>query len=242
MENKKPFIFLGIGFLSGAIMGSTVTAVLLNIKKRKLLESLFSNDIYDDYEKISDRAGEVADDVDEKFKRKPNNGEKRSEQNEKPFIFSKDTQNVKYTTYYKNKKEQELAENEYPFEEAHSELDEDTFDETVAEEMENIMKDSQKPPKIIPHDALEELDGSYEIKTLLYYQVNDVLADEDDHVIIDIPDQIGDALTKFGFKDNDENIIYVQNFKYHIVYEIQKINSPADWVTLSVLEEYEKGD
>ena len=52
---------------------------------------------------------------------------------------------------------------------------------------------------------------------------NDALTTEDDD-LIEVPyDLVGDCLNKYGFTDNDEMVIYVQNFALTTVYEVQKV-------------------
>lgn len=69
-------------------------------------------------------------------------------------------------------------------------------------------------PYIITPDEFGELDD-YNTVTLFWY-ANDILADEDDEIVDDIPEIIGDALTHFG----DEDSLYVRNDAKRCDYEV----------------------
>lgn len=87
----------------------------------------------------------------------------------------------------------------------------------------NEMARKNRPPKLITFEAFDnELRGVYEKETLYYYVYDDVLATENEEEITNVAGLIGDALDKFGFRDNNEEVIYVRNFVLMTDYEIIK--------------------
>ena len=72
-------------------------------------------------------------------------------------------------------------------------------------------------------------DPSLSTMSLLYYQDNDTLVvegDSTDEVIDDfneVEDMLGDGLSKYGFKDNDEPVIYIRNYDRGYDYEVTKV-------------------
>lgn len=98
---------------------------------------------------------------------------------------------------------------------------------------EEMTKESEENSKLAPKIIKASDYGTnpiYEPQTLLYYTDNDVLTTETDEIIgegekdlDEIRSVIGDALTKFGFKDSDEDRIFVRNFKRNADYEIIKV-------------------
>lgn len=95
------------------------------------------------------------------------------------------------------------------------------------EEIRNILDGQEatrrmnKPPRIISHEEYglrPELD-----KIELYFYAGDsVLATEDGEIVTDEDALIGDALTKYGFNENDESVIFVRNESVGADYEITK--------------------
>lgn len=81
--------------------------------------------------------------------------------------------------------------------------------------------DDMKDPKLISEDKFDE-DIEFDKETLYYYQGDDVLTDEDEHEVDNQLELVGDALDKFGFRDNDEQVIHVRNFEKKVDYEVIK--------------------
>ena len=78
--------------------------------------------------------------------------------------------------------------------------------------------DEMTEPYVITPD--EFVDGEeYEKITLIYYADN-VLADEDDDLVNNVEDIIGDALSHFG--EYEEDAVYVRNEQLRAEYEILK--------------------
>ena len=88
---------------------------------------------------------------------------------------------------------------------------------------------ASKPPKIIKIEDCGS-DPAYRTINLNYYTGDGVLVEcggefyygQDDIDIL--TDMIGDALDKYGFRENDEDEICVRNFSYMIDYDIVKID------------------
>lgn len=132
----------------------------------------------------------------------------------------------KTTTNYVVKDEELLAEGEYP------EEDEDEFDGTEEEENEineAYQRDRDRDPRIISFDKMAELDASYENRTLFFYMYDDTVVDEDDNIVDEPHLLLGDCLEKYGFVDNEEKLIFVQNFKLRTVYEVEKVWKSFDY-------------
>lgn len=77
--------------------------------------------------------------------------------------------------------------------------------------------------KLIRADEFGD-DCRFEPKTLFYYAGDDVLATEEDEEITDISRTVGNSLDKYGFRTNDERVIYVRNPNFSTDYEIQKVD------------------
>lgn len=91
------------------------------------------------------------------------------------------------------------------------------------EELEKIRK-SGKPPKIVSYEDSCDLPEEYEHETLIFYYYDNTLTDEDDNIIDDPEELLGNSLTKYGFMDTEtEDVIYVVNYQFEKVYEIQKM-------------------
>lgn len=123
---------------------------------------------------------------------------------------------VDYTSYYENK-----VANEYPREEY------EKASEEAAYEAERLNEEyhSGKKPKIISREEFYSPEYEHHDKTTLYFYKEDgVLSTEANEVIQDPPRLIGDALDKFGFRENEEEVIYVRNYGFGIDYEIDKVD------------------
>lgn len=117
-----------------------------------------------------------------------------------------------YTTYYKGKRDQ--AESESPKEDA------DYYEEARGSK--------DKGPKFI---KMEEFgDDPRQSEVHLHYYMDDgvlTLSDDQSEELLEDFDEIhgmiGDALSKFGFDNNDEEVIYIRNRARGCDYEIVKI-------------------
>lgn len=134
-----------------------------------------------------------------------------------------DTKATDYTAYYKG----DPADNEHPDDDlSESLIDEDYEAEYSAGEYLTRERRKSKGPKIIKAEEFGSIDG-VDQTTLLYYTGDDVLADEEENVYADLEEvrgMLGDAMEKYGFKDNDESTMYVRNMSRQMEYEIIKVN------------------
>lgn len=124
--------------------------------------------------------------------------------------------------------EDELAEREHP-EDDEPYTDEEDRDQTIDAidhqlngASREAIKDDKEPYEIDPSDY-ELTCSNYEKQALLWYQFDEVLADEDEEEVADTYRLIGNVLDTSGFKDNDVDAIYVRNDKTMVDYEITKI-------------------
>ena len=84
------------------------------------------------------------------------------------------------------------------------------------------IENDKEPYEIDPSDY-ELTCSNYEKQSLLWYQFDEILADEDEEEVADTYRLIGNVLDTSGFKDNDVDAIYVRNDKTMVDYEITKI-------------------
>ena len=79
-----------------------------------------------------------------------------------------------------------------------------------------------KKPRLIKEEEFGELSG-YDKDTLKYYVEDDILCDENNEVL-DEEYYLGDAMNKFGFKDNpDESEIFVRNSNLGMDFNVCKV-------------------
>lgn len=98
--------------------------------------------------------------------------------------------------------------------------------ETPEEEaFEEHQKNKNRPAKIISAEAYGEL-PAYIDKEVLYFFAQDEMLTDDNEEPVEEPERlVGDALTKYGFNESDEMIIFVMNYNLDTCYEIQKLDS-----------------
>lgn len=86
----------------------------------------------------------------------------------------------------------------------------------------DALENDKEPYEIDPSDY-ELTCANYEKQALLWYQFDEVLADEDEEEVADTYRLIGNVLETSGFIDNDVDAIYIRNDKTMVDYEITKI-------------------
>jgi hypothetical protein len=79
-----------------------------------------------------------------------------------------------------------------------------------------------RSPRVISAETVADLPDYYESRDLYFYANDETLTDENDEEIDDPEMIIGDCLDKYGFRENDEELMYVQNFSFGKVYEVHK--------------------
>lgn len=123
--------------------------------------------------------------------------------------------------YGKDKEEIAMQENDHP--------KDDLYDAPDSDPWEGEHSDTRLPRVIKAIDF--GVEPGYRSISLLYYQEDDTLAyddiedvEEEDRLALDeVEDLLGDTLTKYGFKDNDEPQIYVRNYARKCDYVIEKV-------------------
>ena len=229
----KEFIF---GILLGMAVGGGVFGfTAYSLTKRKYISILRENT--DNYEKLLKEMSEnVEDDIPDEYKRYIPKEEKESDmprisKDEKEIIKEKLRYNHEKTTAYANmyNKPKDIIE---------AQLDEQTEAgepvEDPEEEVTNIFEASQKAsnrkPVIISEEHYEEfVNGSsaWDVEDLFLYN-DGVITNAEDKVIDgeELEVMLGDCLDKYGFRDSNEKMIYIQCFKLSTVYSIQKFEKP----------------
>lgn len=108
------------------------------------------------------------------------------------------------------------------------EPDEMTAEEAFIEQEEERKRNKQRNPRLISEDSLGDIPGYYSQEVLLYYVLDETMVTEDDEIIDDYHQLLGDCMEKYNFIDNDEeNTIFVRNFQTDTIYEVRKV--PKAW-------------
>lgn len=124
------------------------------------------------------------------------------------------------------------AENGYCNSEEESVNDDDSCsffklkeDSPEEEAFEEHQKNKNRPPKIISDEAYGELPAHIDKEVLYFFAQDEMLTDDNEEPIEEPERLVGDALTKYGFNESDEMIIFVMNYNLDTCYEIQKLDS-----------------
>lgn len=76
-------------------------------------------------------------------------------------------------------------------------------------------------PYIITPNEFEENEHDYDLVTLIFYEKDGVLVEENGDLVDDVEDRIGfESLTHFGDYDDIGDCVYVQNDDREIIYEV----------------------
>jgi len=130
---------------------------------------------------------------------------------------------VKYDQIIKKKIEEPDPAEEVP--------EEDT---EMSAQHKNIFERSETAPYVIPFDEFGEFSNRDEL-TIFYYAEDDTLADEQEEVIPNVSEVIGDeALTSFGDRSNDPDIVYVRNERLAIDYEVIRYHKSYQETVLGI--------
>lgn len=222
MNNYKLIYSIG-GFLIGALTGGLIVGKYCQKHEEKTISDLEEyygrtdeyvrkpvDDISDDYERNDEEEEMVHRDSREEIREKLRRNQQRKEEI------------VNYHHMYKEKSEQpenEETEN-IPEEEEVSE------NEYINKEYQDWQrKHANDEPKIISIDAIGDLPAWITSQSLLYYQLDDILTNDEGELIENEAYTVGECLDQYNFRNSDEDIIYVLNANLEAVYEIQKIRS-----------------
>lgn len=210
-------------FALGCAAGAAVTDIFFKKKYSKQLEEAINK--YDEEHNNTDIPVNTSnDDV------------KPAAPAENTDIFARKTlERTDYTEFLRNNPygvltrdnaEDILVQEEHPMDD-----DEEPDEAAESREMETVTEviNKAKAPKIIRADDFGEMPYLDKVE-LYYYREDGVLATENDEVIHDIQEVVGDCLRKYGFADNDESTLYVRNLRRGTDYEIIKIDGefPGD--------------
>ena len=167
---------------------------------------------------INDEAEELRAYYYERFERK-GKGLEKNEKEESEESKEKESDISKVKEYTNSDKYEEMEEAyERLREKEHPEEDKDYYE--GAARSEEITKNSK--PKIIKKDSFDDY-PHHDKQTLFYYTEDDTLATEEDQIVDDIESLVGDALTKYGFKDNTDDFVYVRNCGIGTDFVIEKV-------------------
>lgn len=149
-----------------------------------------------------------------------------------------------YTKYFKEKGETSSLDLKEVIRDAKEEIDPSDLERPEDDEPYSDEEDREETLNYIDHelngasrDAIAtdkdpyEIDPSdyeltcsnYEKQSLIYYQFDEILADDDENEVLDVSRLIGDVLETSGFTDNDVDCLYVRNDKIMVDFEITKL-------------------
>ncbi len=234
-------------FVSGAAVGGSTAALItyrLTVKKWEVIadERVKSMQDYVDELRAKDAAGELlsqlnysSDEIGPGDAQNKKEDTVKAEEVKKPVSSSNGNRragDIDYTSFYQGVEkpkgsayEEVLASETHPVEEdEEDEEDEDVLtrhNRRIQEMLERNQGDKARP-KIIRADEFDEYEFHDKV-TLYYYTEDNILTTEDEEIVDDVEAYIGDALTKYGFKDNDEKVIYVRNINRGTDYEVAKV-------------------
>lgn len=170
-----------------------------------------------------DAAERVVDDVTEEFKRD------YSKEVKEKAVYSEKEEVSENEERKKAEKRNQTGRVNY---QAKYEEAKEADGEEVSEEEEWIeehKKEMNDKTRIISFEDADELPEYYKREELFYWTDDEVVSigDSSDggEVVTDPELLIGDSLDRYGFKDNDEQIIFVRNPKLATLYEVNKVRA-----------------
>lgn len=169
------------------------------------------------------RVDEMLDDVGEEFKRD------YSKEVKEKAVYSEKEETSENEERKKAEKRNQTGRVNY---QAKYEEAKESDGEEVSEEEEWIeehKKEMNDKIRIISFEDADELPEYYKREELFYWTDDEIVSigDSSDggEVVTDPELLIGDALDRYGFKDNDEQIIFVRNPKLATLYEVNKVRA-----------------
>ena len=223
-----------ITFAIGAASGSGITYILVKKKFEKKADDEIAEmkEYYDHhaltYEELVAR-GRIADGGRKEEKKEEDipQSYQSSAPKEGKLVRgtgSKKAVPIDYTAFYKSEDDTDPAESEHPMDDD-EEMQKEYQGSVLTEEYQQA---KHREPRMIKHSDFGS-EPHYTTQTLIYYTEDDILTlgeDQSEEEVADfdeIESMIGDALTKYGFVDNDEDHIYVRNDQRCCDYEIVKV-------------------
>lgn len=228
---REILLFVG-GTIVGGLVGSLVTYKIVQKKcDAKIDEEIAAFAKYR-YEKKTDASKEeVKSSLDDpEVATKASEKVKTKNQAVNYNAFSENGVSVPPDMITKPKKTIEEPEEAWTEEETDESDEPDEWEEHQNELYIKSMQDTEKhnmrrhdAPKIIKAENYGE-DGTLTRSTLLYYQDDDTLVDEETgEEIFDQNLTVGNALDKYGFRKNTEKTIYVRNYILGFDYCVTKV-------------------
>lgn len=116
--------------------------------------------------------------------------------------------------------------------------EDDDIDQDLLQEISESTDSEEKTPYLI---SIDDFDagylGRYDTVSMTYYAIDDVLADDEEEMVMDVEHFIGaDALEHFGAEtaelSGDENTLYIRNEVLHCDYEVTRIYQSYHQVVL----------
>lgn len=197
-------------FCGGAAIGSIVTAICFYKKTEARIREI--EDYYAETKGEYLRSKYTTDEDDISSKEESKKDETEISHQSSQTVPTKPGKSVPYYDLYHEKDTEEEEEEE----EENADLD--GYDEWHE-------KYAKRPPTIIGWKHAFELPSFIDHSVLYYYPVDDVLVEEGSDEPIEegaLPMVVGDCLTKFNFKNNNDDLMYVMNYQQDVCYEIQK--------------------
>lgn len=224
---KSKILYLGIGFVFGAVAGIFGSKMYWKKKfegiaeeqmelSREYIEKVkgYSSD-------ISEPGSEINQEDDQDRSKGPLSSEERKKIKEKLNRNWEGTTN--YASFYKPKENTEESDQN----------DDISEPERITLEHEETR---DKAPEVIDVNILSTLGARWKTEVLYFYTGNEILVDDFDNIIEEPERILGDILNKWAEGEYDYmlssqgDIIYVLNYELDTLYEIQEIQSdfPAD--------------
>lgn len=123
--------------------------------------------------------------------------------------------------------------------EAQAEEDDDDDDDYSAD-LDEVDRQESDDPYIISREQYNE-DDEYDQYGLTYYEKDGVLCEADgDSIVEDENHIVGDALSHFGEKSNDRDVVYVENPGTTTKYEVIRVHGSYQEFVLGIKDEYEE--
>lgn len=82
---------------------------------------------------------------------------------------------------------------------------------------------NQEEPKVISIEEYQDGNPHFDKCTLVYYELDNTLADEAEDIIPDVNSVIGDGLLSFGELSEDADTVYIRNEALGIDYEVLRM-------------------
>lgn len=223
MQTKGYFL---LGFVVGAVSGCIVSYIFYKNKGKEEQEILKDDEIDEKWDDdIADefKRGYVPDEeVKEKLLRNWNKPPlKVSEQEAAENMHPLDSDEDDFEDYILEEDEEEPSDSPYTGSERALEASEKAVDH--AKELHQAHKKNRsKSPEIVSRDFLEEAEDDFEKEEWIFWVEDGVLTDEDENIIEDPTEFIGESIDEDGFRYNNEEELIVYSYTYETIYIITK--------------------